>query len=427
MKIHNRVSEEGGTLVTVLIVCVVVALMLTAYLSMLSYQHRFSQRSQVWNNCIPMCEAGVEEALAHMNYALTTNFASDGWWLVGSTYRKERALNGGTFRMAIDNLMPPTITVTGILSSPIQGNIMRAVRVKTKLNWEFPNAILAKGTVTLNGNGMVDSFNSTNSLESTNGQYSAALRTDHATVATTATASSSISVGNSTVFGSVGTGPGGTASIQNNGNVGDIAWNNDPTKDGTIEPSRTTDDVNVYISSASLPSPYGPALPPAPGIVGLTLYKYILTGGDYMISDITLATSDKMLITGKCRIYVTAGTSVSGMGSITVATNSSVEWYTAGNVNIAGSGVINSSGLAKNFAIIGLNTCTSVSYSGTSSFIGTVYAPNATVTLNGTSDAFGALVGKTVTLMGTMNFHYDEALKGDPTHGKYLAASWQEL
>src|SRR5258705_2506142 len=121
MKIRNHDLREGGTLVTVLMVSLVVGMMLVAYLGMLSYQHRFSQRSQVWNNCIPMCEAGVEEALAHMNYAMTVNFQSDGWSpLIASNYRKERSLNGGTIRMAIDNLMPPTVTVTGILVSPLQ-------------------------------------------------------------------------------------------------------------------------------------------------------------------------------------------------------------------------------------------------------------------------------------------------------------------
>jgi hypothetical protein len=33
------------------------------------------------------------------------------------------------------------------------------------------------------------------------------------------------------------------------------------------------------------------------------------------------------------------------------------------------------------------------------------------VTLTGTLDAFGAIVGRAVTFTGTMGFHFDESLK----------------
>jgi hypothetical protein len=59
--------------------------------------------------------------------------------------------------------------------------------------------------------------------------------------------------------------------------------------------------------------------------------------------------------------------------------------------------------------------------------VGTVYAPYAAVSISGTADAIGAIVGKTFTLGGTMGLHYDESLKGDPRKNRYIAASWQEL
>src|SRR5215212_6814114 len=112
MKLSNRYSTSGGVLVTTLIICGLVGIMLTAYLSMVSGQHKLSQRSQVWNNCIPMCEAGVEEALAHLNHInTTTNFAVNGWTSNSGNFYKTRSLNGGTISMAISNNSPPTITV----------------------------------------------------------------------------------------------------------------------------------------------------------------------------------------------------------------------------------------------------------------------------------------------------------------------------
>lgn len=424
-KVDGRV---GGVLVTTLVVCVLVGLMLMAYLSMLSNQHKLSQRSQVWNNCIPMCEAGVEEALAHLNHVNTTsNFAINGWVFDNGAYRKERALNGGVNRMSINTNNPPVITVSGTLRPPAQdGSLTRAVRVKTRLNQKFPNGILSKGTVKLGGSGRIDSFNSTILTESDAlGQYNPLTATDRATVVTTSTAAGVINVGNMSIYGSIATGPGGTADISPQGNVGSTLFNDSGLNEGEIEAGHSTDDVNVYVPDATMPSQWGPANTPTSEVVDGVLYKYVIRDGDWQISSVGLASGEKMLITGQARLWVQGQTSVSGQ--ITVAASSSMEWYASGSVGIGGNGVVNTPGLAKNFSIIGLNTCTSVSYSGTSRFIGTVYAPRAVVKLSGTSDAYGAIVGSSVELVGGMGLHYDESLKGDPRKARFIAASWQEL
>jgi hypothetical protein len=104
-----------------------------------------------------------------------------------------------------------------------------------------------------------------------------------------------------------------------------------------------------------------------------------------------------------------------------------VEWYQeGGTAKFGGRGVVNDTGYAKNFAIIGLPTCTLIVYEGTFKFIGTVYAPSATVSLSGSSDAFGALVGNAVELSGDMSLHYDEALN-EPRKARFLATSWREV
>jgi hypothetical protein len=48
--------------------------------------------------------------------------------------------------------------------------------------------------------------------------------------------------------------------------------------------------------------------------------------------------------------------------------------------------------------------------SGNSDFYGVVYAPNTDVTLAGNAGFFGATVGKTLTIEGTGDMHYDEDL-----------------
>lgn len=429
MRLRNRYSESGGVLVTTLIICALVGIMLVAYLAMVSNQHKLSQRSQVWNNCIPMCEAGVEEALAHLNHINTTsNFAINGWTSNSGAYHKNRSLNGGIASMAISNDSPPTITVVASLKSPVQsGSLTRRIKVKTKLNQKFPNGILSKGGISLGGSGRIDSFNSAlPGVESdATGQYTPGFATDRATVVTTGNAANIIQVGNMGIYGSIATGPGGNATLGPNGNVGDKPFNDNPAYDGMIQSGHRTDDVNVYIADAAFPTDFASAPPmPGAGVVGLVPYQYVLGNGDYRIAAITVVS---MMVTGRARIHVLGTTTLGSGATITVATNASVEWYSGGNAAFGGNGVVNVGGRAKDFSLIGMKTCMTITYNGSARFVGTVYAPYADVTLSGTSDAIGAIVSKTFRLSGAMGMHYDESLKGDPRKNRYIAASWQEL
>jgi len=429
MKRHARSSSSsGGVLVTTLIVSMLVGIMLTAYLAMLSQQQTFTQRSQIWNHCIPMCEAGIEEAMAHLNHVTTSNdFAVNGWKFQGGAYRKERDLNNGTWFVAIDTNLPPIITAVGSLRMPFHRTayVTRTVEVQTKFNQQFPNGMLAKGSITMNGaSARVDSFNSTNKSESTDGQYDPTKATDHASVATVSQSPGDVHIGNVDIYGSIGTGPGGTIILGPNGNVGSSEYNGDRSNGGTVESGHSTDDVNVYIPPTSIPEGWGEAAPPA----GDKEYKYILRDGDYQLNgNLSLANKEKMLVVGKARIVVTGTTTVSGQAYIKLEGGGSVEWYAGGNVDLGGGGVLNYPGYAKNFSLIGLPTCSVISQSGNGRFVGTIYAPTADIKLSGTSDFMGAVVGKTITLMGNVQFHYDEALRGDPKRGRFYVSSWREL
>ena len=133
------------------------------------------------------------------------------------------------------------------------------------------------------------------------------------------------------------------------------------------------------------------------------------------------------LINGRARILVTGNVTLTTTAAIVLTTNATVEWYQRGNtVNMGGKGVINGRGFAKDFQLIGLNTCSSISYGGTVQFTGTVYAPSATVTLEGAADAYGALVGYSIELKGGMGLHYDEALNS-PQKIRFIASSWEEV
>src|SRR5688572_13864868 len=215
MKLRSENTCQGGMLVITIVICGLVGMMLSAYLSMVATQMSFTQRSQIWNNCIPLCEAGVEEALAHLNHQHTvSNFAINGWVEDRGIYHKNRPFDPGECLMRIDDSYPPVITVVGKIPAPLgNGTVARTVRVRTRLNERFPTAILARDAIRMIGSARVDSFNSTNDLESTNGRYDPAEATDHAVITTVSRTPGDLSVGNADIYGSVATGPGGTVTV----------------------------------------------------------------------------------------------------------------------------------------------------------------------------------------------------------------------
>ena len=84
----------------------------------------------------------------------------------------------------------------------------------------------------------------------------------------------------------------------------------------------------------------------------------------------------------------------------------------------------------QNFYYYGLPGVTSITLGGNSTYIGVIYAPEASLTLNGGGNANnleGAAIVGSVTLNGKYDFHYDESLATNGPSRGFIATSWQEL
>jgi len=313
------------------------------------------------------------------------------------------------------------------------GTLVRKVRVTTAIQPLFPMGLVAKGAINMNGNNILtDSFDSADPLHSTGGLYDASKRKANGDVATDSGLVNSVSVGNANIYGEVHTGPSGSVSIGSNGSVGDLAWQTGG--NSGIEPGFDKNDMNVTFPDVS--APVVGAFPPAGGNVGGTSYAYVLSGGSYQMSSFSLSGQSQVLVTGPSVLWVTGDVSMSGQASITIAPGGSLVMYVgtasgSGNsASLGGGGVINNAGNAANFQFYGLPSLTSLSMSGNGTFTGTIYAPEADLTLNGggsgNQDFSGASVTKTVTLNGHFSFHFDENLmRIGPSRG-WLATNWQE-
>src|SRR5215475_13597099 len=94
-RIRKNLSHGSGhILLATLVVCAVLGIALAAFLNVITSQNSYTVRSQVWNACMPVVEAGLEEALAHINDTTDANWNDNGWnWdATAQTFSKRRWL-----------------------------------------------------------------------------------------------------------------------------------------------------------------------------------------------------------------------------------------------------------------------------------------------------------------------------------------------
>jgi Flp pilus assembly protein TadG len=120
----------------------------------------------------------------------------------------------------------------------------------------------------------------------------------------------------------------------------------------------------------------------------------ILPGGNYYFKDFSLGGNATLTFTGPATIYCYGDFSMLG-GT-----------YTSGN-------------LPRNLTVIMVpnphngDPPGTVTLGGNVALYANIYAPQSDVTVNGTGDIFGAVLGKTVDVSGTGSIYYDMALDAD--------------
>ncbi len=522
-------AQRGNALLLTVVVTGLIGFVLVAYLTLLQSQNTANTRSQYWNATMPVVEAGIEEALAHLNRHGLTNLACDGWSLSGGDYQALRNVGDARYLVKIRNAtgtnVAPIIESYGYVQAPIllasggssyligtaatggqisesqPAYIARGVQVQTRQDYIFSKGMVARDSIDLNGNNIrTDSFNSLDPAWSTNGLYTPGRFRDNGDVAVNSSLTNSLSVGNADIYGHVSTGPGGTVAIGPNGAVGSTNYHN--SGQHGIQSGWSADDMNVSFPDVQAPWSGGAFTPSGgwvtnytttyatnstaytsisyPAVSGTTIitnsqtasaypagspgpittnylgngsiknytypiFSYTLTSatsntvatatyydilitapGNYQLANL----SGSVYVSADVALYVTTTLNISSM-TIKSPSGRLALYSSAASVALAGNNSANSDGTADSFSFWGMPQVTSISFSGNASFTGTIYAPNASLTLNGggnnTIDFIGASVTRTATLNGHFNFHYDEALRLiGPSRG-FVVTSWAEL
>ncbi|MEO6036115.1 MAG: hypothetical protein ABIQ35_12740, partial [Verrucomicrobiota bacterium] len=290
-------KSDGSVLLVTLVITGILGFTLASYLTLVGSQNRSVVRSQNWNSSIPLAEAGIEEAIVHLNKNCLwsditrepSNWQADGWTLTANGLQVTRWLGTNHYTVTISTNSPysdmnPAIFSEGYVPAILAYNpvtffaavgttetqpkyVGRKIRVRTSRDGIMSKGMVAKESIDLNGqNVSTDSFDSQNPSFSTSGQYDPnPLKTrNNGDIAVNFGLVNTLSIGNANISGHVSTGPGGSISIGSNGKVGDKNWMSDSSKSG-IQSGWSRDDMNVSFPDVKNPFPNGGYSTSAPG------------------------------------------------------------------------------------------------------------------------------------------------------------------
>lgn len=443
LRLRPRDASRGSAIITVLVLAAVTAVIASGFLYRALQEANLATRSFYQTVALNLAEAGIEEALFSAN---TGNFTSgNGWALAtGSTTDYVKSITTGfnfqqatgAIHMRVDNAAAanPVITAAAVLTVQNQRTIVKQIRIgATTPSRFFANGIVSKGNVTFSGNADLDSY------DSSVGPYNSATnRTDRATLGSLATVQVT---GSATIYGYVATA--GTA--PNVGGAGRIYGATSPANP-KVDPSRVRTDFTANLQDATAPT--GTTISLGTLNSSLTLPR----GGDaagssgrylYRASAMELNGVAVLTINGPVDLIVEADATVNGSAKILINSGStpSLNLYCAYNVTLNGAGMVNNTGNPAKTTIWGTKPSSgtqSFEINGSASFVGTIYAPNGNITLNGAAGVYGAVIGKAVTVGGSGDVHYDvrlaqTAISGGPnpaagsSSGALRIRSWSEL
>jgi len=444
MKIRLHANSQGIVLLVTLLTSLIMGLVVASYLMVIANQNYSTMRSLAWNSATSLAEAGIEEALTHLNddTSLTVNNWSTLQINGQTVYRKRRDLGdvGSFYSVTISNaITSPVIFSQASTPGPLgSGNATRAVRVTTAPNGLFRPAVFTKGGINVGSDLLLDSFDSSDPQYSTNGKFDPAKVKANGNLASISTEADAVNIQNSKVFGHVYTPPTGSYILGNNGVVGDRVFQSDPANAGKVQPTYYSSDLNTTIPDATPPAGYQFFPFPLGGVVDGIVYDYILGSGGYQLPTGTTL-NGSVLVLGDATLYVPPESRIqfSSGDVITVSAglSATLKVYNASTADAVIGDVSNGSGMASRFAYYGLPTTAgtkaTLTSSGAFAFAGTFYAPSQDIIMSGPDsgnlDFIGAITANSFTLDGHRSVHFDEALAKSGGLPRLVIDSYSEI
>ncbi len=367
---QRRWTEGGFVLVTFYMLLVMVITLTGALVAHAVAEVQATQRSQASLQALYLAESGVDWAI--------TQLRQNSTWAGGTG-----AASSGNYTVTLANLPANRrrITVLGTTNQGITASRSVESIVLVAANPLFRYAMFGATSAPLHGQGMTDSYNSSQ------GAYNPATAGSQGDIGTNGVTAGNISLhGNMTVKGNAYSGTGSNPNVV-----------------------ITMTDSDVIIGAKlplSQPEPMTPVTVPSGTNLGnLSIASdntVTLPGGTYIYDNISV--SGRLQFTGPAKVYVNGTLTVVDNGKVSASMNLPPNLLFFG----AGSGAVSIGG---------------------SDFYGGIYAPRSSISITDSISFYGSAIGNSVNTTGNISFHYDLALQNSGSAGPATVTvlSWQDL
>ncbi len=386
-RINRLTDQRGMILVVTLMIVLILALLGSAFLTTSGTEHQIAKNDQEIVQALYVAEGGLQTAI---------NQCKAGCVPSATGFLPPEEPHVGEYTVTVSDASPPAgqqwIVATGFVPSQTSPRAMKQIAVLVQKPPPFGWPIFGDTGVTINPG-------TTNSYDSANGPYGGGNVGSNGDVG---------SNGNITLLGQ---------NTQVNGDAAAVGTVSDPTK------------VTGTSTNGAPPTPLPGVACPSGG------YTQSLSGSGISYNpssgDLTIDAHGDLRLSAPGTYYF-HNVTISGQGTITVASAGHVDIYIGGMLNLSSNNsIVNTSGLPAGLSIWGCGTDTSVwAVSGGNSAYFGLYSPNHPLTVSGNSPIWGSLIASSITVNGNAKIHYDEALARGPGPGgkiSIVSGSWTEL
>jgi hypothetical protein len=400
--IRRRLKQEGAIL-SLMVVLTLLLAMASLALAHLGQQSRLrAVRSTAAMAARMAADAGIQRVLYLMNEQL----AADTWTVDNVPVFESEPLPASNAEY--------TVTFSGdlnsgyeLLSTGVCGSQTQRLRVLIGLTSPFSDdfAVLTKGKLTMKAKAEIDGYNSSNPSD-----------TDVVVaIGTLSNQAGQVDIkNNSTLDGDVYVGPGG-----------DPLTVIDMKDRESISGELFTMPVPYYLPSIGAPS----FVANKGSLQGNSVTLQTSDSGKY--SSISINNNGKLEISGDLVLYVTGGMELKNGAELKVNDGSTLKLYIDGNISAKNSAGINNKGkVPSDVQIYGTGSNQTFDLKNASDLYGVVYAPEATMSLDNSGNAYGSFITKSFELKNSGKVYYDEALRQASLSDEGIRFSvlrWEEL
>lgn len=462
--LKNRV---GSTLLAVLAMLTILTILAGSTMLNITNRQATLNQANAWEQALVAAEAGIHQAMAQLEKQINTNSAlTSGTYIITLKHTGEGATTTTTTYVLTGTTLASSpypifhvrstgrVNIPGAktLSKDPRDIVLRKLRLtgtnnsasRTLEAWLQPQLNTSTAIATdegMNFNNhtiVIDSFDSSeasrtdglpprniNGQPGTLGQFNAnPYYIYEADLATNGT--SGINAGNATVYGDVYTNGGDV--IQTAGVFGSVYSDYYEPLAPVFTPSWASKTPTARVNGATTYTG-GPKSSPT----RINLATISLAGNKDILNfapgaNSTTDTYVEAYVSGN---VTTRGGGIASLesGSINIQPGMHVTFYVGGSLNLSGNGMINQGKNANAVSFYGISANgQNWDIGGTSTFFGTVYAPEALVSLSGGGNGtyVGSIVARYAELNGSVQLRYDENLAKEGLLIGYKIAGWFE-